>query len=271
MVKGGTIRVAGTPAHAFSCCWRRCSRRFRECARAVERATLWRTWNPGEYGARWHDVFLATYPIVRHPIVVFGLNPGPYGMAQTGIPFTDVLRIKTALPELCRRLSAAGETIEVPGLAPLSLRPFLRRTFEASAVRVYRFLETCFGNAQKGVREVVVANPCPLLFIDPNDGANRTPADLVRAVHARGGDGRRLRDELDRLRTENCADTLETLEPSAVILLGKDVQKALSSFIKGRCARRGLVDRVIDFEHPARAVPKVWADRLTAEIRRRGL
>jgi hypothetical protein len=69
-----------------------------------------------------------------------GLNPGPYGMAQTGVPFTDLKRLASDLPKLARALAASGESLALPGLAPPSLRPFLTRTFESSAVRVYKFL-----------------------------------------------------------------------------------------------------------------------------------
>ena len=33
------------------------------------------------------------------PLAVFGLNPGPYGMAQSGIPFTDLKRVAERLPQ----------------------------------------------------------------------------------------------------------------------------------------------------------------------------
>lgn len=225
-------------------------------------------WNPGRYGERWHALFRRLYPPVRRPLLLFGLNPGPYGMAQTGIPFTDVKRIGSHLPRLASALQTRGETLAVPGLAPANLRPFLTRTFESSSVRVYRFLEETFGDAERGVRHAVVANPCPLLFIDPGEGRNRTPADLGRAAAPAGHEERAaLLAEADRLRRRNAEDAVSTLPPRGCVLLGRNAQSALGDLL-----RRSLGDRqVVDWEHPARAVPQTWASGLRRELRRRAL
>lgn len=242
--------------------WRRCSKRWNPFAKRAVKATGWKVWNPGEYGEVWHAVHRRLYPPIDAPVMILGLNPGPYGMAQTGIPFTDVKRLNRSLPTLATALGAASK-VDVPGLAPPSLQPFLTRTFESSSVRIYRFLEETFGCAEKATRAVVVANPCPLLFIDPETRRNITPADLGRVVRRRGTDSAaELQAEMDRLRWRNCEDALETLRPRAVVLLGKDVQKAV-----GEQLRETLGDRrVIDWEHPARAVPATWSAGLRAAL-----
>ena len=248
-------------------CWRRCSQRWESFGRTVKRAAGWRVWNPGKYGERWHSRFRQQYPLRARPIVVFGLNPGPYGMAQTGIPFTDVMRLRSALPKLAAALEADGEAVEVPALAPTSLRPFLTRTFESSSVRIYRFLSEAFGSAERGVRRVVVANPCPLLFLDGESGKNVTPADLRRAVRPRGGDARALQAQMDRLRWENAEDTLATLRPRQVVLLGRDVQAALGPALVEAIG----AEAVLDWEHPARAVPAKWSAGLQRALVSRGI
>ncbi len=255
-------------ADPWGAAWRRSSRRWRKFGKAVEQAAGWLVWNPGEYGEKWHSVYRSVYPHGRHPLVVFGLNPGPYGMAQTGIPFTDVKRLRSALPKFAKTLEARDFGVEVPGLAPSTLQPFLSRTFESSSVRIYRFLEEAFGSAEKGCRDVVVANPCPLLFISPETGKNVTPADLGRAVRARGKrDARALLEELNELRAANCKDTLETLQPRGVVLLGRDVQAALGELLRDELGEA----KVVDWEHPARAVPEKWSRGLINELKRRKL
>jgi hypothetical protein len=249
--------------------WSRSANRWEEFSHPLRRATGWRIWNPGIYGGLWHRRFLARYPPSRHPLVVFGLNPGPYGMAQTGIPFTDVKRLVTALPALARELVEEGIKVEVPGLAPTSLRPYLDRTFESSSVRVYRFLRQGWGSAERGWRAVVVANPCSLLFIDPEERKNRTPADFGRTVRARKGNvaAREIEEESNRLRSRCALEALEALDPRGAILLGKDVESVLAP----RLIRELGPRRVVAWEHPARAVPERWAAGLLGELRCRGL
>ncbi len=120
--------------------WQAAAARFGPLARAIATATGWQVFHPGEYGERWHARFRRLYPLGPAPLLVCGLNPGPYGMAQSGLPFTDLKRLVAALPRLAAELRAAGEPLALPGLAPTALRPFLTRTFESSSVRVYRFL-----------------------------------------------------------------------------------------------------------------------------------
>jgi single-strand selective monofunctional uracil DNA glycosylase len=255
---------------AWGNAWRRAGRRWEELAPALRRATGWKIWNPGIYGERWHVRFRRRYPPRDHPLLIFGLNPGPYGMAQTGIPFTDIRRLVASLPELALELRKSGEAVEVPGLAPADLRPFLGRSFESSSVRVYRFLERGWGSAELGWSDMAVANPCTLLFIDPAEGKNRTPADLGHAAraHPRGAVlARALGEKTDRLRVLCATEAVEALDPRAVILFGKDVQGALGPALSSLLGER----KVIPWEHPARAVPEAWAGGLLSAIRSRGL
>jgi hypothetical protein len=186
-------------------------------------------------------------------------------MAQTGIPFTDVRRIRERLPLLHRRLVEAGERVEPPGLAPRGLRPFLTRTFESSAVRIYRFLELGWGDPERGWRRVVVANPCPLLFLDPRSGENRTPADLRRRLRARRGGAARVGElvaRFERLRRWSARDAVRALRPRAAVLLGRNVQEALAGILAEEMGERA----VIRWPHPARAVPDRWARDLLRRL-----
>lgn len=255
---------------AWGRAWRRAGRRWEALVPDLRGATGWKIWNPGIYGERWHARFRRRHSPGTHPLLIFGLNPGPYGMAQTGIPFTDIRRLVTSLPELALELRRMGEAVEVPGLAPADLRPFLGRCFESSAVRVYRFLERGWGSAERGWSDVVVANPCTLLFVDPAVGKNRTPADLGKAARAGPGGASRARaleEASDHLRIRCATDAVEALDPRGVILFGKDVQGALGPALCGLLGEK----KVIPWEHPARAVPESWSAGLLAAIRNRGL
>jgi hypothetical protein len=189
-------------------------------------------------------------------------------MAQTGIPFTDLKRLEAQLPALAGAIRRRAGQLRLPGLAPRSLHPFLSRTFESSSVRVYRFLLLGWGNAERGWREVAVANGCSLLFIDPS-GKNRTPADLFAAASRVTRSREAAREILERcLRARRLAarDAVRALSPKGVVLLGKDTQSALSEEMKRLVGEA----RILGWEHPARAVPDPWARGLLAEIAQRG-
>src|SRR6185295_10531786 len=220
--------------------WRESARRFEPLAREVEAATGWLVVNPGRYGERWHARFRRAYPLRPRPLIFCGLNPGPYGMAQTGVPFTDLKRLESCLPKLARELAAAGESLALPGLAPPELRPFLTRTFESSAVRVYRFLSHSHGSAEEAFGDLVFVNPCPLLMIERPTakrssaarGPNRTPADLDGAV----------REQFDVARLEVAKRALELLKPRGAVLLGRDVAEVLGETLRASLGERATVE-----------------------------
>ncbi len=260
--------TASRPTAAWASTKRATARRWEKFAPLVAEATGWQVWNPGLYGERWHAHFRAVYPPNPRPLLIFGLNPGPYGMAQTGIPFTDLKRLVERLPRLAQALTRRGEALALPGLAPASLAPFLTRTFESSAVRVYRFLDLGWGSAEEGFSNVIVANPCTLLFMDRQTMENRTPADLVRAANARGThDALALRDQMDRLRWAAAAESIRALSPRGAILFGRDVAAAMAEPLAGEFPELP----VVCWEHPARAVPETWSRGLVAELGKRRL
>ncbi len=253
---------------AWASAWRRSARRWETLAGPIASATGWKVWNPGQYGERWHSLFRSNYPVQEGGILIFGLNPGPYGMSQSGIPFTDLKRLETHLPTLAATIRRREGQLQLPGLAPCSLRPFLSRTFESSAVRVYRLLELGWGNAEAGWKRVTVANGCSLLFMDPY-GKNRTPADL----YATASRVTRNRDEARQIlnlclhaRCLAARDAVRALSPRGVVLLGKDTQQALGAEMNRLVGAAG----VLGWEHPARAIPDRWSRGLLAEIARRG-
>lgn len=257
-------------ADSLGRCWQSAARRFVPLAREVAAATGWTVFHPGRYGEPWHARFRRCYPLRPRPLLICGLNPGPYGMAQSGIPFTDLKRLAAELPRFAAELRATGADLALPGLAPPALRPFLTRTFESSSVRVYRFLRHAFGSAEHAFTELAVLNPCPLLFIDPRDGANRTPADLPRALRAGGAtleSARRFLARFDAARLATVEEALEQLAPRGVVLLGRDVEAALAEPLTARLG----ATRVVAWEHPARAVPERWSRSLAATLSERGL
>lgn len=232
--------------------WRENSRRWEAVAEEARGLGL-EVWNPGLYAADVHAKFLRAFPPSKGAVLALGLNPGPYGMAQTGIPFTDC---RTATSKL-------GIPLELPGRAPADLARRLRKpngkwrgTYERSSLGIYAFLESTWGDLRTAYANWFVGNPCPLLFLDPK-AWNVTPADArLRRLAA-------MRD----LRRHAVEEFARVLGPRAVVCLGQDVAQAV-----GDSARRAVGERpVLVYRHPARAAPRSWAAGLRRSLEHENL
>ena len=210
--------------------------------------------NPGIYGASLYERFLGRYAPGPSPVLALGLNPGPYGMAQTGIPFTD-----------CRTAEAVLDIkLPLPGLAPPDLARRLKRPdglwrshYERSSLGIYRVLRLAWGDPRTAFRNWFMVNTCPLLFLKAGEYKNMTPAD---------GPIKRL-EGLHDLRGEALARFAAILKPRAIVCLGNDVRDE-----HGAAAERLVgAARVIRYPHPARAVPTAWAVGLRQQLAQRGL
>lgn len=232
--------------------WRDNGRRWESAAEAA-RARGLQAWNPGIYGIDVYADFLKKFPPKKGALLALGLNPGPYGMSQTGIPFTDC---RTAAREL-------GLPLQIPGRAPADLARRLkipggkwRRTYERSSIVFYRFLNLGWGGVRNAYRHLYVGNPCPLLLLDPRKW-NVTPADP------------RLKnlEIFDQLRREALRRFHDALRPGGIICFGNDVSSLLGPVADALVGP----DRVIRYGHPARAAPNGWSLGLLKQLKARGL
>lgn len=100
-----------------------------------------------------------------------GMNPGPWGMGQTGVPFGD--------PGLVRDFLGIEGPVEQPkgGHERCPVLGFESKRGEVSGQRLWGGAKACFGTADRFFEKFFVANYCPLLFLGAT-GANLTPDKL---------------------------------------------------------------------------------------------
>lgn len=131
-------------------------------------------YNPLDYAWEAHRTYLERYGTGRKRVVLLGMNPGPFGMAQTGVPFGDIERVRGWLG------------IEAPVSKPTNehpKRPVLgfdcpRR--EVSGSRLWGWAAERFGMPDRFFKDFFVHNYCPLCFMEET-GRNRTPDKLPAA------------------------------------------------------------------------------------------
>jgi len=134
-------------------------------------------YNPLEYARRPHEAYLKKYGTGHRRVLLVGMNPGPFGMAQTGVPFGDVASVRDFLG-----VSAPVDQPEHQHASRL-IEGFDCPRSEVSGTRLWGWARARFGSADAFFRDYFVTNYCPLVFME-DSGRNRTPDKLPRDERA---------------------------------------------------------------------------------------
>ncbi|NLZ76576.1 MAG: single-stranded DNA-binding protein, partial [Spirochaetales bacterium] len=113
-------------------------------------------YNPLDYAWPMMETYIRRYLARPVKAVFLGMNPGPFGMAQTGIPFGEITVVKEYLrieEEIGRPL------VEHPKRPVLGLET---RRREVSGQRLWGLIQEYFPDAAELVGAVGVINYCPL-------------------------------------------------------------------------------------------------------------
>lgn len=214
-------------------------------------APVTHVYNPLAYARAPHEEYLRRYALHPREVLLVGMNPGPWGMAQTGVPFGDVDIVRDWMG------------IEEPVGKPAQEHPkrlilgFECTRSEVSGTRLWGWARDTFGTPEKFFARFFVANYCPLCFMEES-GRNFTPDKLPAS-------------ELEPLR-EVCDEALRRLvahlSPLYVIGVGAFAEKRIRVALP---AYDGVVGRVL---HPSPASPKAnrgWSGAAVAELRAMGI
>jgi single-strand selective monofunctional uracil DNA glycosylase len=147
----------------------------RALAREVDRLTfaepVTHVYNPLRYAAPLHEEYLRRYGGGRKAVLLLGMNPGPFGMAQTGVPFGDVSVVRDWLG----LAAAVGKPDQEHPKRPVQGLDCPRG--EVSGTRLWGWARDRFGTPARFFADFFVVNYCPLAFIEES-GRNRTPDKL---------------------------------------------------------------------------------------------
>jgi single-strand selective monofunctional uracil DNA glycosylase len=131
-------------------------------------------YNPLDYARAPHEAYLKRYGQAPKRALLLGMNPGPFGMAQTGVPFGDVAMVRDFLGVT----GAVGKP--EPEHPKRRITGFDCARSEVSGTRLWGFAHARFKTAEHFFEHFFVANYCPLVFMD--EGArNLTPDKLPKA------------------------------------------------------------------------------------------
>src|SRR5205809_4433198 len=128
-------------------------------------------YSPLDYAWPAHEAYLRQYGNNRKRVVFLGMNPGPWGMVQTGIPFGEVKTVRDWMKIKAPIGKPQRDYVKRP------VDGFDCRRSEVSGQRLWGLFAKRFGSAENFFADHFVTNYCPLAFFD-KDGRNLTPDKL---------------------------------------------------------------------------------------------
>jgi len=204
-------------------------------------------YNPLVYAWAGHKMYLERFGRTRKDVIFLGMNPGPFGMAQTGAPFGEVAAVRDWMKIEGDILKPAKEHPKRP------IRGFACRRSEVSGRRLWGLFAGKFGSAEAFFARHFVVNYCPLAFMN-SKGANCTPDKLPRAE----------REPLERACAAHLRATLELLQPKWIVGVGKFAERHAQTAADGLGIKAGCIP------HPSPANPSAnrdWAGQAAAQLR----
>jgi len=208
-------------------------------------------YNPLVYARRGYERYLERFGRPPREVLLVGMNPGPWGMAQTGVPFGDVALVR----DWMGIREAVGQPERVHARRPVL--GFDCRRGEGSGRRLWGWARDRFGTPERFFERFFVVNYCPLMFIEAQ-GGNRTPDRLPRAE----------RDPLLSVCDRALRDMVLRLRPTHVVGVGRFAAQRCALALEGLDVVAGRIP------HPSPASPQAnrdWAGQAERAFRDMGV
>jgi single-strand selective monofunctional uracil DNA glycosylase len=213
-------------------------------------------YNPLQYAWPAHEIYLTRFGQGRKKIILLGMNPGPWGMAQTGVPFGEVAAVRDWMGITAKIAKPNPEHPKRPIVG------FDCPKSEVSGRRLWGLFSERFPKPEAFFEHHFVANYCPLVFMLAT-GANLTPDKLT---------GPQFEKQLKTM-TQACdahlQKVIQATEPEWIIGVG--------DFAKNQALKqqaRFPTLKVGKILHPSPASPAAnrdWAGQATKQMQAMGL
>jgi single-strand selective monofunctional uracil DNA glycosylase len=208
-------------------------------------------YNPLEYASQPHRQYIRRFANTPKRVVYLGMNPGPFGMAQTGVPFGEIAMVREWMG------------IEAPVARPGHEHPkrpvlgFACARSEVSGARLWGAIAEHYGEPEGFFARHFVANYCPLVFIHES-GRNITPNKLPAPE----------RDPLYAACDHFVRRLVRALEPAWVIGVGAFAASRAAEALSDQAVQLGTI------LHPSPANPRAnrdWTGQVRAQLRDLGI
>lgn len=208
-------------------------------------------YNPLDYAWGIHEKYLKLAGQGKKKVIFLGMNPGPFGMAQTGVPFGEIPAVRDwmGLRGEVQKPNPEHPKRPVEGLACTKS--------EVSGRRLWGLFAERFPKAKDFFKDHFVANYCPLVFMEES-GKNRTPDKLPSME----------KKPLEEICDQHLRELVEIIEPEWVIGVGGFAEKRAEEALTGMQVEIGKV------LHPSPASPAAnrgWAEAAEKQLKEQGI
>jgi single-strand selective monofunctional uracil DNA glycosylase len=206
-----------------------------------------------DYTWQAHCQYLERFGKGKKRVVFLGMNPGPFGMAQTGVPFGEVAAVRDWMG------------INAPIGKPTPEHPkrpvdgFQCKRSEVSGRRLWGLFAERFENAGAFFKDHFVLNYCPLVWMSAT-GANLTPDKLPATEMA----------AVEQACLKHLQEVILLLRPSCLIGVGGFAEERLRRAAAG-CGSTARIGRIL---HPSPASPAAnrgWAEAAGRQLSELGV
>ena len=203
-------------------------------------------YNPLDYAWSIHQSYLELAGRTKKKVIFLGMNPGPFGMAQTGVPFGEI-------PAVRDWMGLRGEVSKPdPEHKKRPVEGLNCQKSEVSGRRLWGLFAERFESAEAFFEDHFVANYCPLVFME-DTGRNRTPDKLPAEE----------RKELEKVCDQHLRELVEILDPVWLIGVGGFARKRAEDALGNTNIKIGTI------LHPSPASPAAnrgWAEAATKQM-----
>lgn len=205
-------------------------------------------YQPLEYAWKPHLRYLERFAKTKKRVVFLGMNPGPFGMVQTGIPFGEVAAVRDWM--------GIEESVGKPAYEhpKRPVEGFACQRSEVSGRRLWGLFAERFASADAFFKDHFVLNYCPLVWMSAS-GANLTPDKLSAAEMT----------PVEEACLKHLGEVISLLRPDFLIGVGGFAEERLlrAADASGSTARIG---RVL---HPSPASPAAnrgWSEAASKQL-----
>ena len=210
------------------------------------------TLNPLDYAWAPHEQYLRKFGDGKKRVIFLGMNPGPFGMVQVGVPFGEVNAVRDWM-----KINAAVAQPKAPNPSR-PVEGFSCQRSEISGQRLWALFSERFPNAEDFFANHFVANYCPLAFFD--NARNVTPDKLPKVETA----------PLYAACDAHLRACVDALQPDWVIGIGKFAETQARAAI----AKSHPNVKIGTVLHPSPASPMAnrgWAPQAAAQLAALGI
>ncbi len=212
-------------------------------------------YNPLIYAKETHLDYIKKYGTGRKKVLFLGMNPGPWGMAQTGIPFGELTYSKNWL-------KIEGNIFQPESSHPKRpIQGWDCPRSEVSGRRLWGLMEERYKTAAAFFQNHYVENYCPLVFMEES-GKNLTPDKLPA----------KERDPLTEICDDHLRKVITIMDPEFLVGVGKYAEKNFKRVVE--TMENSDKYKISAILHPSPANPHAnrgWSEAVTKQLMEQGI